>query len=149
MRPVLSKPNWRLLLLPMLASTEVADLYCGCLVTTFTTPPGSCTPYSTEDGPFSTSTRSAVGEKMCVCDICMPLRSTELSRLSPKPRFTTASSVPAKVLAWRMPLTVCKASSRDSGRRSANTAEVTTFTLRGTSDRRVYPPPTTSAAMGW
>ena len=56
-------------------------------------------PYNTEAGPFSTSTRSVVAEKLCEGPATTPLRKIELSRFAPKPRFNTASIKPPKVFA--------------------------------------------------
>ena len=76
-------------------------------------------PYNTEAGPFNTSTRSVVVEKLCDGPATTPLRKMELSRFAPKPRFNTASKIPPKVFACVVPLTVVKASSMLVGLRSS------------------------------
>ena len=58
----------------------------------------------------------------------MPLRMIEPSRLSPKPRLITASSVPASVLVWVTPLTLTSASSMLRGSWSFSTCSGTTLT---------------------
>ncbi len=81
--------------------------------------------------PFSTSTWSAVAVKLRPCTEGMPSRMIEPSRLSPKPRFITASWVPPRVLAWVMPLMLPSASSRLRGRWSCSACAGTTLIAWG------------------
>jgi len=98
------------------SESDVARCSDGRLGTTLMTPPGSMMPYSSEAGPLSSSTLSAVAFRPRPCTRGMPSTITDPSRLLPKPRFMTASIVPASVLPCEMPLRLFKASSRLRGR---------------------------------
>ena len=73
----------------------------------------------------------------------------EPSRLSPKPRFITASWVPPRVLAWVTPLMLPSASSRLRGFWSRSAWAGTVTMLCGVSSTGVSVRPMEATGAGW